>query len=107
MGGEGAFAHQLYISKVSVVAMNTLLEMKSLAQLARSWSCAFSASGSVNGERRVLMALWWKPMGRGGSPGPVSAAFQASQMSAASSGGVATASSWRRAVWLTEWEVSR
>ncbi len=75
MGGEGAFAHLLYISKVSVAAMNTLLGMKSLAPLARSWSCAFNASGSVNGERRVLMALWGNPMGRGGSSGPVSAAF--------------------------------
>ena len=60
MGEVGAFAYQLYISssKVSVAAVNTLLGMKSLAQLARSLSCAFIASGSVNGELRVLMALW-------------------------------------------------
>ncbi len=56
----GAFAYQLYISssKVSVAAVNTMLGMKYLAQLARSLSCAFSATGCVNGELRVLMALW-------------------------------------------------
>ena len=53
-----ASAYQVSLSKVSVAATITLLGMQSLAQLERSWSCAFSASGSVNVERRVLMALW-------------------------------------------------
>ena len=89
----GVVAHEVSISSDSVAAANMLLGMQALAQLERSFSCAFSASGSVKGERRVLMALWQNPMGRGGSSGPESAASQASQMFAASSGGVATASS--------------
>ena len=88
----GVVAHQVSISSDSVAAVNMLLGMQALAQLERSFNCAFSASGSVKGERRVLMALWQNPMGRGGSSGPEIAASQASQMSAASSGGVATAS---------------
>ena len=78
MGEVGAFAYQLYMSRVSVAAMNTLLGMQSVAQVARSWSCAFNASATVNVERRVLMALWRNPMGRGGSPSHVSDASQAS-----------------------------
>ena len=74
----GVVAHQVSISSDSVAAANVLLGMQALAQLERSFSCAFNASGSVKGERRVLMALWQNPMGRGGSPGPVSAASHAS-----------------------------
>jgi hypothetical protein len=53
----GVVAHQVSISSDSVAAANMLLGMQALAQLERSFSCAFNASGSVNGERRVLMAL--------------------------------------------------
>ncbi len=54
-----ANAHQVSsMFGIAVAVVRTLLRMQFLAQLARSFSCALSASEFVKGEHNVCVALW-------------------------------------------------
>ena len=74
--------------------------MQILVHLASSCSCALSVVGSVKGDVRVFMALWWNPCGSGESLGPEKAAARASELSVALFAGVDSARSCSNAVWL-------
>ena len=65
-------------SSASVASMKTMFGMQFLAQMARSFSCALRAFGSVKGDCRVLIALWLKPIGSGGLVGSENAEAQES-----------------------------